>query len=536
MFYWSNNNDTVNLNNPSLGGQQQTNFQHSHGHRTFNISQNNNQNRFSNQPAQFLPRNNNHSSKRENGTWECNVCHKIFRQRKGFYQHINSNTHQPIKHSCSLCGKGFASLGALALHNEQASHAHLNNRDDSETADSIDVTISSEFSNSVSAKDTISNAEQRNAYNLKSFPNGPQSNNNLQRRNDQHGTHNTANINKNEFIPDIVNNGNYPNHYASTQVPINVPPPFLSSQSFENLKIPEVHTSSTSFDLVVGGMIDLPSKVGSYGWAIGDISCDKSLFQHAVSFVDCQWTVEQLEYQALIHGLKAVHSKGIKVIQIRECGHATISHLMNETTPKSSDAVKHHELESFKAEVLQLFPLFEQITFEMQYSAGYIESIIKKSISDCIMRLHGSSYTGNNNNGGVDSGNRLSINPQVNMSYSSNQFVQTSPPSVPSNIWSQLSHLLPLTLSANANQFSPSIAGESSFSLNRLGEDVSKMNQSVTSTSSDLSDFSKSIMSSGSYPSFVGQSMNVSTSNNSNNSTATDITNLVPPGLQNYYG
>ena len=210
-----------------------------------------------------------------------------------------------------------------------------------------------------------------------------------------------------------------------------------------------------------------------------------------------------------------------------------ISHLLNEETSNVLDSTKYHELESFKAEVLQLFPLFEQITFEMQYSAGYIESIIKKSISDCIMRLHGSSYTGNNNNGGVDSGNRLSINPQVNMSYSSNQFVQTSSPS---NIWSQPSHLLPLTFSANANQFSPSIAGESSFSLNRLGEDVSKMNQSVTSTSSDLSDFSKSIMSSGSYPSFVGQSMNVSTSNNSNNSTATDITNLVPPGLQNYYG
>lgn len=56
--------------------------------------------------------------------WECAVCHKSFRERKDLDQHLNSRAHEPIQYACNQCGKGFASIGALTLHAEQAGHVH----------------------------------------------------------------------------------------------------------------------------------------------------------------------------------------------------------------------------------------------------------------------------------------------------------------------------------------------------------------------------------------------------------------------------
>ena len=537
MFYWNNNIDpTIDLNNRNLSGEQQgTNWHHSNGqvsdtHRAFNNHNNNNQFQFSNQitPNQFRPRNN-HSSKKENGTWECNVCHKIFRQRKGFYQHINSNTHQPIKHSCSLCGKGFASLGALALHNEQASHANLN---DDQSNNSTDVTTTSDVSTFSMPVKSPQSVSAHISYNLKSFHNGPTNNNDSLNTNFPNRTNNNNNNNnRNSIIPQ-----NYPTPYSS-QMPLNVPPSSVSSNSFE------FFSSSTRLDLFVGGMIDFPSKVGAYGWAIGDVTCDKVLFQHAVTIIDCQWTIEQLEYQALLHGLKTVHSKGMKMIQIRECSQATVSHLMNEAQQNSTDALKQLELGSFKADVLQLFPLFEQITFEMHNSGGFIESIITKAISDCIMRLSGSSCVGNIQFNFPSNINNDGKKNSANMIYNLNQFISPAVQqhSQQPHVWQQPSHMLPISLSASANEFSPSMAGESSFLLNMFGEDVSKTNNSVTSTSSDISDYSRvtSLTTPGSHYSSgaVQSTTNVTMGNNRNTSTGTtDVSNVVSQGLQqNFY-
>ena len=56
--------------------------------------------------------------------WECGICHKSFRERKDLDQHLNSRAHEPIQYACNQCGKGFASIGALTLHAEQAGHVH----------------------------------------------------------------------------------------------------------------------------------------------------------------------------------------------------------------------------------------------------------------------------------------------------------------------------------------------------------------------------------------------------------------------------
>ena len=176
----------------------------------------------------FVPRNfpvNN--SKRENGTWECKICHKIFRQRKGFYQHINSNTHQPIKHSCSLCGKGFATLGALALlHNEQASHAHLDNGNDNRNNNSIVASESSDISKHPVPSQISSDPSLRSTFTGNAFSSNPLINNISTRPKKSHMSSHIANNNINEFAHDIQNNESYPNQYSV--------PTVLSSKSFQN--------------------------------------------------------------------------------------------------------------------------------------------------------------------------------------------------------------------------------------------------------------------------------------------------------------
>ena len=55
-------------------------------------------------------------------TWDCGLCRRAFKEKLDLEQHLSSGTHDAIKFSCSQCGKGFASLGALTLHVEQAGH------------------------------------------------------------------------------------------------------------------------------------------------------------------------------------------------------------------------------------------------------------------------------------------------------------------------------------------------------------------------------------------------------------------------------
>lgn len=55
-------------------------------------------------------------------TWDCGLCRRAFKEKLDLEQHLSSGTHDAIKFSCSQCGKGFVSLGALTLHVEQAGH------------------------------------------------------------------------------------------------------------------------------------------------------------------------------------------------------------------------------------------------------------------------------------------------------------------------------------------------------------------------------------------------------------------------------
>ena len=55
----------------------------------------------------------------------------------------------------------------------------------------------------------------------------------------------------------------------------------------------------------------------------------------------------------------------MNVIKIHVCSELVISHLMN-------DNIIYHELQSFKAEIIPLFSLFEQITFEVYSMSEYV--------------------------------------------------------------------------------------------------------------------------------------------------------------------
>ena len=449
---WTNNVDPNGFNNQRLE----------------QLSSQQNRNVGDHQQTMYSSRNKNDlNSLGENEIWECNICHKIFHLRKGYYQHINSNTHQPIKHSCSLCGKGFASLGSLALHNEQASHAFLN---DGEKITMSNANKTLELSKSVSSNLHVSSQAPQFAGPQKSFKHLPNNNYSSERNsfanvNDFQTNHNSTEINnyssvvRSTAMPARTVNVNmmnewYPNQFEQggrMSLSSSHSTPFSAFQG--NSNVTEMSLMSTTFELYVGGLVDFPSKVGALGWAIGDVSHDAILFQHAVSFVDCQWTTEQLEYQALIRGLHALHSKGMKNIKIFDCSQLVMSHLMNNPPASPSDAVKYFELELFKAEVLPLFPLFDHITFEMDYVSEYVLRVIKKKISDCIIRLNctnglpsnsGSSFTnsasynsGYSNHGpGVD--NIISLNPPVVASYASSDQFQATQSSYPqtSSMWS----------------------------------------------------------------------------------------------------
>ena len=52
----------------------------------------------------------------------CGQCRKAFKDRKDIRQHLSSDAHNAIQYSCTSCGKGFGSIGALTLHMEQAGH------------------------------------------------------------------------------------------------------------------------------------------------------------------------------------------------------------------------------------------------------------------------------------------------------------------------------------------------------------------------------------------------------------------------------
>ena len=142
---------------------------------------------------------------------------------------------------------------------------------------------------------------------------------------------------------------------------------------------------------------------------------------------------------------------------------------MNDTTPSSSDFTKYHEFESFKAEIIPLFSLFEQITFEMYTMSEYVMRIIKKSISDCVMRLNGNNVLFTVTANTTDRSNEYtnpSFNSQMKMSYPSNQF--TPPQFVPSfpfdkpqqrpSMWTQSPHSLSMV---SSDIFVPSVTGES---------------------------------------------------------------------------
>ena len=352
-----------------------------------------------NQPNKNKSVPNSSNSNHDNETWECNICHKIFKQKKAYNQHINSNTHQPIKHSCNLCGKGFASLGALALHNEQASHAHLNKNVSS--AESLEINsnhMSTNPSHSVQLpRMTTSNHNPNYGFRPapSSYEMNSQSGQYTQAIYPNNGASGFAkNTQVNYGSPDIRNfnnknmmtsNNHYNRNYPSQQP--------LYAPSTSSTVYPMQSASISEYGLHVGGSIDAESGVGAFGWIVTDDTHDTVIFQHAVSFVDCQWTVEQLEYQALIHGFKAAHSKGMTTIKVKICSDLIISHLLNDKTSNVLDATKYHELESFKAEVLPLLQLFQEITFEKTLNTQeYVELIVKKTISDCIARLTSSGY------------------------------------------------------------------------------------------------------------------------------------------------
>ena len=405
------------------------------------------------------------NSRKDNGTWECNICNKIFHQRKGYYQHINSNTHQPIKHSCSLCGKGFASLGALALHNEQASHAFLNNR---ETNMSNEVTGTFEVSKSVSSNRHVSSQAPQFTGPQKKIQHAPNNNyssdrNSFANVNDFHTNYYTYNVAPIASRPANMNvnsiNKWYPNQFEqSGRMPL--PPPSVSFNSFEEANAAKI--TERSFELYVGGLVDFSSKVGAFGWILADNSHDSILFQHAVSFVDCQWTTEQLEYQALLQGLKALYSRGMKNIKIRNCSQLVMSHLMNESSLHAFGEITYRELECFKAEVLPLLHLFEVITFETDRDdAFYVSVIIKKKISDCIVRLKG----GNNFS---FAGPGSSTNTAIANTDSHNR--------------SQTMHFYPQQQAPEQAPFHPSVAGRGTSLFGAIGK------TSVTSAAAVVDD------------------------------------------------
>jgi ribonuclease HI len=172
-------------------------------------------------------------------------------------------------------------------------------------------------------------------------------------------------------------------------MPMYVPPP-APTRSFEASK---VAGNFSKFDLYLGCLIECSSNVGAFGWVLGDVARDELLSQNAITLVESPWTIEQLEYKALIAGLKEVQSKGIKSLKVHICSDLVISHLLTDQMPEIWDITKYQEMDPFKAEVLVLFNFFEQITFEKNTTgkAELVVNILKKSVSDCIKKENASS-------------------------------------------------------------------------------------------------------------------------------------------------
>ena len=56
----------------------------------------------------------------ETETWDCEICHREFRNKKDLEQHLTSGIHEEKAYHCSTCDKKFLSLASLKQHLERS--------------------------------------------------------------------------------------------------------------------------------------------------------------------------------------------------------------------------------------------------------------------------------------------------------------------------------------------------------------------------------------------------------------------------------